>query len=1126
MKNLLCLVCLLWSVAGVMAEKVPVFIYAGQSNADGREFTKNLPEYMMDNGQLPSSPYQHLHWASICGKPMKKDFEKRVFKGGERYAFCDVTNYWIDQAIGTDFYAIKCAYGGTAISPGVTVAKLPIWYADTEWMKSHNAYKGDDITQAEYADNNSLTKNLTVGVSSLIDGTLKAIKGGYDVKAIMWHQGESDRKAAGNYYVNFKTMIAYMRQAIYSKTGDKKDLHLPFIFGTVCHRSRQYSAGVEEAQKRVAAEDPNVYYIDMQNSTLLSDNLHFDREATEYLGKMMYNKLVELKLVKGRALKVEGFSVESKMGLVSVAPYSGNRKAALSYTFDDGLQDQYTMAYPEMKKRGIRATFGIIGSKIGGWIKASTDAKGSMGSPAMTWDMVREMQSDGFEIASHGWQHKSLLKLNGDAFSDEIDKNDSALIANTGQRPMTFIYPYNAKNDSVMAIVEKGRISSRTKQKSFGGGDSEESMNSYVKGVLGQGSWGVVMIHGIATGYAHFTVPEQLFRHWDYVASLKKELWVAPFCEVAAYMKERENVKLNVVSDNTEETVVKVSMTLDAQMYHQPLTFLFNEYSKSATQDGKTLDVTYRNGQTIINGVNPSGGEVIIKKSKNAQHLTPVMGWSSWNTYHVNISEELIRRQADAMVSMGLKDAGYRYVNIDDGFFGGRDADGRLIVHPTRFPNGMKPVADYIHKLGMKAGLYSEAGCATCGSIYDNDSLGIGSGMYGHEKEDARLFFRDWGYDFIKIDYCGGKRQHLNEKEQYTRICDAIRQAAEGREVSVNICRWAFPGIWAADIARSWRISSDIRPRWNSVKNIIEKNMYLSAFCHDGHYNDMDMLEVGRGLKPEEEDTHFAMWCVMSSPLLIGCDLETIPQRSLKLITNEELIAINQDSLGLQAYVVQRDGDCYVLAKDIETRRGLTRAVAFYNSGNTDRRISVPLTSLEMGGKVKVRELISRQDRPDAVDMLEEVVPAHGTRIFRLTAEQRLVPTEYEAENAMPIGYDDLDERKYPVVFQYDENASGNMTVARLGGSKENRIIFNNVYSEKNGKRWLTIHYVPAVNRQLETTVNGRKYTISNLKSQGANATANIPVQLRKGMNTIELGNDTAITVDIDKISVTSEPIK
>ena len=182
MKRLPILLALMLTAVTVAAQK-GVFLYAGQSNADGREFNQNLPAYMMNNGSLPSSPYTHLKWASICGNPSKRTFGTRTFYSGERYAFCDVANYWIDQASSQNFYAIKCAYGGTAIAPGVTAEKLPIWYADADWMQTHFAYKGDDITQEEFKNYNSLTKNLTEGFASLVDGTLAAIEGGYSVKS-------------------------------------------------------------------------------------------------------------------------------------------------------------------------------------------------------------------------------------------------------------------------------------------------------------------------------------------------------------------------------------------------------------------------------------------------------------------------------------------------------------------------------------------------------------------------------------------------------------------------------------------------------------------------------------------------------------------------------------------------------------------------------------------------------------------------------------------------------------------------------------------------------------------------------------------------------------------------------
>ena len=395
----------------------------------------------------------------------------------------------------------------------------------------------------------------------------------------------------------------------------------------------------------------------------------------------------------------------------------------------------------------------------------------------------------------------------------------------------------------------------------------------------------------------------------------------------------------------------------------------------------------------------------------------PVMGWSSWNTYRVNINEKLIEKQADALVSKGLKDVGYCYINIDDGFFGGRNADGMIIPNRKRFPNGLRVVSDYIHSLGLKAGIYSEAGCNTCGSMCDNDSLGIGSGLYGHEQQDMNLYLKDWNYDFIKIDYCGAQALGLDEEERYRTISNAIKSTGRN-DVSINICRWAFPGTWAKKYARSWRISGDINPSWNSVKDIIEKNLYLSAYAGCGHYNDMDMLEIGRGLKKNEEEVHFGLWCMMSSPLLIGCDMTKIPESSLNLLKNKELIAVNQDVLGLQAYVVQHENDGYVLVKDIISLRGNTRAVALYNPSDRTVHFNVPLASLEFSGKVKARDLVSQKNMGTVKDSIMADVEPHGVRIMRIDGRKRVEPSVYEAEWAYLPCYDDLAE-KSPTDFLF-----------------------------------------------------------------------------------------------------------
>ena len=500
--------------------------------------------------------------------------------------------------------------------------------------------------------------------------------------------------------------------------------------------------------------------------------------------------------------------------------------------------------------------------------------------------------------------------------------------------------------------------------------------------------------------------------------------------------------------------------------------------------------------------------------------VPPIMGWSSWNTYHVNINDSLIMSQADAMITTGLKDAGYRYVNIDDGFFGQRDKNGKMQPHPERFPRGLRPVVDHIHQLGMKAGIYSDAGANTCGSRYDNDENGFGAGLYGHERQDAQLYFKEWKFDFIKIDYCGaGQVLNLDERKRYTEIWEAFKM--EGcSNVSINICRWAFPGTWAADMAASWRISPDIRPRWSSVKHIIDLNLYLSAYCRNGHYNDMDMLEISRGLKPNEEEVHFGMWCMMSSPLLIGCNLNTIKPASLSLLKNKELIALNQDPLALQAYVVQHENQGYVLVKDIEKLRGPVRAVAFYNPSDTLCRFSVPTSLLELKGQVKLRDLIGGKPMKPVHDSIIQTLPARSILIMRAEGQDRIEPTIYEAETAYLPQFDALGKRKKLISYASNEAASGKMVVRNLGGEPSNIMQWDNVWSDNGGKYELTISYIPAERRQLEVDINGHRIVIQDIASIGEIATTTISIMLKKGYNEIKLGNSYNWAPDIDKITL------
>ena len=468
------------------------------------------------------------------------------------------------------------------------------------------------------------------------------------------------------------------------------------------------------------------------------------------------------------------------------------------------------------------------------------------------------------------------------------------------------------------------------------------------------------------------------------------------------------------------------------------------------------------------------------------------------------------------MVKKGLKDAGYHYVNVDDGYFGKRDDNGIMHTHEQRFPNGMKPIADYVHGLGMKAGLYTDAGNSTCGSMWDNDAAGVGAGIYGHEPQDAQLYFGDWGFDFIKIDYCGGDVLGLNEKERYTSIRNSIDKV--NKDVSINICRWAFPGTWAKDAATSWRISGDINAHWGSLRYVVGKNLYLSAYAGNGHYNDMDMLEIGRGLKQEEEEVHFGMWCIMSSPLLIGCDMTTIPEASLALLKNKELIALNQDPLGLQAYVVQHEAEEYVLVKDLEQKRGLVRAVALYNPSDTVCNFNVPFEKLEMGGTVKVRDVIQCKDLGDMTDTIRLSVSPHSVAIWRLEAEKRLEPTFYEAEWAYLPCYDDLGKNPKQIFYAASPACSGKMKVSNIGGSEENIAEWKEVYSEKGGEYDMTIYYSCDKNRKLEVSVNETKTEIKDLNSGNKEkvTSVTIPVTLVAGNNVIRMGNNFGWAPDID----------
>lgn len=509
----------------------------------------------------------------------------------------------------------------------------------------------------------------------------------------------------------------------------------------------------------------------------------------------------------------------------------------------------------------------------------------------------------------------------------------------------------------------------------------------------------------------------------------------------------------------------------------------------------------------------------------------PMMGWNSWNAYMVDISDSIIMNAADMMIAKGLKDAGYDHVNIDDGYFGYRDSLGYMVPHTGRFPKGMKHVPEYIHSLGMKAGIYTDAGHNTCGSNYNKDPHGLGAGLWQHEVQDAERYFNEWDFDFIKIDWCGGSKLGLDPKERYLRIREIIDSVAT-KHIDINVCRWRYPGTWVNKVGSSWRVSGDIRPNWPSICDMISKNLYLSAYAGGGCYNDMDMMVVGYnggkdsafwedsygsnfGLTYAEEEAHFTMWCSMASPLLIGCDLTYIPQETLDIITNPELISVNQDRLGLQSYVIQHDGEGYVLAKDIEKLHGGVRAVTLFNPSDSTVVFNVPVQTMGFKGAVKVRDLNERADL-GTFESLQMTMPAHSAKLFRVEGV-RAEAQVYEAEWAYVPLFTRIRQIE-KVKYEPYEGASCGVAAMNVGSGDGYSLVWKDVYSFEGGKYVVTAVCAAAPGTQVVLTVNDQQH-VGTVTAEGLSEVSFL-VDLKKGSNVLTLGNPDADIPAVDCITL------
>jgi hypothetical protein len=376
--------------------------------------------------------------------------------------------------------------------------------------------------------------------------------------------------------------------------------------------------------------------------------------------------------------------------------------------------------------------------------------------------------------------------------------------------------------------------------------------------------------------------------------------------------------------------------------------------------------------------------DILLEDSPRPQ--VPIMGWSSWNHFWHNIDEQIVRETADAMITSGMQAAGYEYINIDDGYFGGRASSRELLCHPEKFKSGMRALADYIHLKGLRAGIYTDAGKYTCGFYNDGDINGVNAGLYSVEEADIYRFLIEWNYDFLKVDWCGGHNLGLDKAEAYGKIGKLIRDIKPG--AVYNICCWQFPGEWALDVADSWRISGDIQPEFRSVTRIIDLNADLWMYAGPGHVNDMDMLQVGRGMRYEEDKAHFSMWCMMASPLLAGNDLRHMSEETLSILTNREMIALNQDPLVYQARRMQDHGKREVWAKPLGSVSSGTVAVALLNRSRIKRKITFDLAAIGIIAEegYTMRDLWSGRDYEASTEASRKFkAPRHGVVVLRIS---------------------------------------------------------------------------------------------------------------------------------------------
>ncbi len=363
---------------------------------------------------------------------------------------------------------------------------------------------------------------------------------------------------------------------------------------------------------------------------------------------------------------------------------------------------------------------------------------------------------------------------------------------------------------------------------------------------------------------------------------------------------------------------------------------------------------------------------------------TPPMGWSTWNHFHHNISDPLVRAQADALVASGMRDAGYIYVNIDGGWEGYRDAAG--VLHPnSNFPD-MKALGEYIHSKGLKFGIYTGPGPTTCAGA---------PASYGHEAQDAKMF-ASWGVDYLKYDLCSYRGIMQKESNGDLRKSDALMKAAyekmhrellrTGRPIVFSMCQYGWGKVWELGPqggGNLWRTTGDISDNYGRMTSIGFREAGLSRYAGPGHWNDPDILEVGNGgMTPDEERTHFSLWAILAAPLIAGNDLTRMSAETKSILMNKEVIAIDQDPLGKQGDRAYATGPLDVWTKPLQ---GGAMAVGLFNRTTEPASMTVVLAKIGWQGKASARDLWSHKEIGIVAGHYTAIVPKHGVVLIRLS---------------------------------------------------------------------------------------------------------------------------------------------